>query len=152
MTNEFIPAPPPIADQISAHDRKIEELNKQIEQLSSSKEELVQKQIQTRDTALETLAHEIFNYIKRDNLTITRIVEGSSLEPESIEAYVTGPSAGRNQISIQLYSARERKGYVDTADWVDYRNKSYRNDEVIVMQVIIPRKDLEDKLKPFEEI
>ena len=103
-----------------------------------------------REDAVGTLVDDALKLLGHEELSVVNVIEGTSIDLEALEVY--GPRPGYHQVAVQVFSARERKGYVDTADKVEWRNASYRDSEMVVVQFLIPREDLAGSLKAIEEL
>ena len=87
----------------------------------------------------------------RPGPSVVSVHEGANLSSDLLDAGLS-PRPGRGEVAVQMSSARDRKGYVDHSDQVDYRNASYRGDEMVVVSFIFPRKDLEGPLGTLESL
>lgn len=128
--------------------RKRNELQQALREAEEEIDRIEETRQGKREELLNKLAYAVLDRLE-DGVSLSNVTEGAELTREDIDQHGWGPNTRFNEVGIKFYAARERKGYVDTSDLVDHRNPAYRTDEVVVMQVIIPRDDV---AIPLEEI
>lgn len=124
-------------------------LQAELSQLEEAETYLKEERETHRNYLLAALVNKAITRLSSKGLNVVRIMEGHELTKEVV--IDSTPFPGNNEVAVQAYSVRERKGYVDHADQPDYRNPSYRNDELVVVQFAFPREDFAEILDEMSE-
>lgn len=122
----------------------------ELEAITRTRIELEKKRVDARQIQLRELAEAALVRFNSLFPRISEVREGAYLSADVAIDFNTAPRPGKNEIAVQFYSSRERKGNVDCSDKVDYRNPSYQETEMVVMQVVIPRADIATELDKFK--
>lgn len=131
-------------------EKQIADLEIKKRELEEQREKLIVQRAMIREENLFKLVKHLILRLE-NGVNISHVDEGHELKLSTIQQGVHGPRPAHNDVAVQLYSARERKGYVDTTVRPEYRNRSYRSDEVVVMQVVFPRDDVAELLEALLE-
>lgn len=126
-------------------------LQDQLAELEQAEHQAKYQRAKARQNLLHQLVDRARYYLCSNNLDIIHIHEGTELTPECV---FDGPGfrADDHEVTVQVYSARERKGHVDRSDKVDVRNPWYQSEEKVVVSFVIPREALEGTLDKLTEL
>lgn len=130
--------------------REIEErkaaLHRELDVLQRAEDLARQQYASLREDAVGTVVDDALKLLSHEELSIVSVSEGIYVDID------TAPRAGGHQVAVQIFSGRERKGHFDVTDKVEHRNNSYRDNEMVILQFLIPREDLAGSLKAIEEL
>jgi hypothetical protein len=125
------------------------ELLAELSAVDDKEAELKESYEKRRNDALHVLACVAMDKVRDSDLSLVSVHEGVDLSQELLD-HAYKPQSGNQEMAVQMYSARERKGYINPDNRVDGRNPSYRGDEMVIFQFVFPRKDFEVNLTALE--
>lgn len=136
-----------LAKEIATLETEIEAHRAVLQVTEARKAELEEKRKSLRRTALRGLVTDLIAHTALSDVdTITETNESLDGITADYGVLPCPRGAGRSLVNVRVFAAFERKGYVSTAYAVDGRNNSYRDDETIVVEILIPRRDVEESM------
>lgn len=139
-----------MTDKIKELRARRDAIRHELAELADEEARLLSLYEKRRTDALWSVLDGAMTIIRTPGVRVVNLEEGVELSRDSV--IDRGPTEGNLEIAVQMYSAHERKDNVSTADRVEVQNPSYREDEMVVVQFVIPRADLADSLAHIEKL